>query len=415
MFYNLTNRAGQSTLSVFGEFGEKVIPANHPFFQDVLVYLTTNEEHDENEIVRLIDPTLHIGEQIKDISDRVTYDRNNIYLDGLPVHSSIGQHIVERIEAREESWDRLVRFLVKVSDNPSKRSQDAVYEWIQRHSIQITEDGDFVGYKGVTPDGLSVHSGPNNFIDGVLYGEAGKDYQVPHEVGTVISKRRGDVDDNTALACATGLHVGTHSYATGFGKRLLTVKVNPANVVSVPSNESTFKIRVCEYEVIALNEAQTEFSGYTYDVSMDGTDYVVTDDTFDHALDAGASEQFVEVSDEGEMAGATFNLTPEEQAELSAVIAADREAETADEEYPREEALGSPETVSQALTQEPAYKTLAEAAEAIPALSADLNDTGLGHKEVARKWSEVTTESSVRRWRKSHGVKPLTALKKFLG
>ena len=38
MYYNLTNRAGQATLSVFGESGEKVIPASHPFFNDVLTF-----------------------------------------------------------------------------------------------------------------------------------------------------------------------------------------------------------------------------------------------------------------------------------------------------------------------------------------------------------------------------------------
>lgn len=393
MFYNLTNRAGQSTLSVFGEFGEKVIPASHPFFQDVLVYLTTtpNEEHNEDDVVRLLDPTLYIGEQIAAISDRVTYDRNNIYLDGLPVHSTIGQHIVDRINAREESWDRLVRFLVKVSENPSKRSQEAVYEWIQRHGIQITEDGDFVGYKGVRPDGRSLTAGPNNFIDGALFGEAGKDYNVPHEVGTVISKRRGDVDDNADLACSTGLHVGTYSYGSTFGgpqNRLLTVKVNPANVVSVPSDDSTYKIRVCEYEVIALNEARAEFSGYTYDVEVDEDDFADYD------------------SDEP--------LSDDERAELDAVVQADREASVSDDEFKREEALGVP-TVSEALTQEPQYKTLAEAAAAISALDSDLRDVTQGHKEVARNWSEVTTESSVRRWRKSNGVKPQTALKRFLG
>lgn len=35
-----------------------------------------------------------------------------------------------------------------------------------------------------------------------------------------------------------------------------------------------------------------------------------------------------------------------------------------------------------------------------PSLAADLADASLGHKEVARKYSEITTESSVRRYRK---------------
>jgi hypothetical protein len=48
------------------------------------------------------------------------------------------------------------------------------------------------------------------------------------------------------------LHGGNFAYASTFGGdgiRLMVVKVNPKNVVSVPINE-TSKMRVCEYKVI---------------------------------------------------------------------------------------------------------------------------------------------------------------------
>jgi hypothetical protein len=48
--------------------------------------------------------------------------------------------------------------------------------------------------------------------------------------------------------------------------------------------------------------------------------------------------------------------------------------------------------------------TLAQIAEQIPALKEDLANRDFGHKPLARKWSAVTTESSVRRYRKAHNI-----------
>jgi hypothetical protein len=41
----------------------------------------------------------------------------------------------------------------------------------------------------------------------------------------------------------------------------------------------------------------------------------------------------------------------------------------------------------------------------LPDLAKDLKDKSLGHKPLARKWANLTTESSVRRYRKNAGVK----------
>jgi hypothetical protein len=65
------------------------------------------------------------------------------------------------------------------------------------------------------------------------------------------------VDDDANSACSFGLHVGTWDYASTFGHgATLTVRVDPANVVSVPHDCNTQKIRTCEYDVIATAEAK---------------------------------------------------------------------------------------------------------------------------------------------------------------
>ena len=289
MFFNLTNRTGQQpTLTIFGSFGEKVITTTHPFFKEVRDYLTETPEdqHDEDRMWDILDPVRSLGSTMAAVDPRVSYDSGSIYLDGIRVHSLIEKHIVDRARAGDTNWDRLVRFLIKVDENPSRKAQEAIYQWINRHGIHLAEDGDFVAYKGVDSDGRSSHAGPNNFIDGVLFGTPGHPYKVPHEVGTVISKKRADVDDNTALACSTGLHVGTYDYAKGFASILRTVKVNPRDVVSVPDSDLTFKIRVCRYEVIADNPANTQFMGFSYNPG----DEAVTEKP---ALDADPAAQIL--------------------------------------------------------------------------------------------------------------------------
>jgi hypothetical protein len=74
----------------------------------------------------------------------------------------------------------------------------------------------------------------------------------------VIETERRQVDDNTHAECSYGLHVGSHQYASGFrgaNGRLLIVKVNPRDVVSVPSDGAAQKIRTCRYEVVAEENA----------------------------------------------------------------------------------------------------------------------------------------------------------------
>jgi len=378
MFYNLTNRDGETTLSLFYENGStRVVPATHMNFSRLVEYLTSNSVYDEHQVERLVDPTVGIGEEMAEIAgDRVSYDLHNLYFDGQPLHSVISDHIKAKIQAGDDDWKRLVRFLLNVDENPSYRAQQAVYNWVSRTGLTLTEDGCFLGYKAVYHDHFSVSSGPNNWVNGELY-QGGRETRVPHEVGYVISKKRADVDDTPGGGCSVGLHVGTYKYASGFAPVLMTVKVNPRDVVSVPEDGTgNWKIRVCRYEVISLNEEKVDFIGRS----------------------------------------TSYNSEPEETDEDYAVadwIAGDVEDEDAEMASLSEEIGDDLEDAYPLLSHdEGAPFTLAEHAEEYPALQDDLENVELGHKEVGRRWAHLTTESSVRRYRKTHGIVPLTSQKK---
>jgi hypothetical protein len=61
---------------------------------------------------------------------------------------------------------------------------------------------------------------------------------------------RNEVDEDWGVDCSQGLHVGSASYQFSGDVKVL-VKVNPKDVVSVPSNE-TNKCRVCAYEIVEI-------------------------------------------------------------------------------------------------------------------------------------------------------------------
>ena len=82
---------------------------------------------------------------------------------------------------------------------------------------------------------------------------------IRNNIGDVVTMPRNAVEDDPKVACHVGLHVGSFSYANGFGRHLLTVKVDPADVVSVPEDHGNQKMRVCAYTVVEVNEGRAEF------------------------------------------------------------------------------------------------------------------------------------------------------------
>jgi len=64
---------------------------------------------------------------------------------------------------------------------------------------------------------------------------------------------RNEVDDNRERTCSYGYHAAAYDYAKGFmssGDRLVAVKINPADVVSIPSDYGNQKLRCTYYEVL---------------------------------------------------------------------------------------------------------------------------------------------------------------------
>jgi len=152
----------------------------------------------------------------------------SILRDGLP------------LEHFEKFWERLEK-------NPSSSSVNELIDFLSYKELPITEDGYFIAYRGVNMDYYSVHG---NLKTKVLQGKVDSQGRILNEIGATIEVLRREVDDNRDQGCSYGLHVGSLDYASSWGPKVIVVKVDPADVVSVPKDSACQKCRVCKYEVL---------------------------------------------------------------------------------------------------------------------------------------------------------------------
>jgi hypothetical protein len=121
--------------------------------------------------------------------------------------------------------------------NPSKRAVDELYGFLEKNSLPITPDGHFLAYKKVRNDYLDIHSGT-----------------MDNSVGKIVEMERNEVDDNKDRTCSSGLHFCSQDYLPHFGNgsdnRVVILKINPRDVVSIPSDYNNAKGRACRYEVV---------------------------------------------------------------------------------------------------------------------------------------------------------------------
>jgi hypothetical protein len=159
---------------------------------------------------------------------------NQVFLKGEALPKVLSDRMIQFVN-RELPIGPLMEFWLNCKANPYPESVVELYAFLEKNHVPITSDGCFVGYKGVQGDYKDRHTG-----------------KFDNSPGRIVQMERNKVDSNRNVHCGTGLHVGSFKYADSFkgsGGRLMEVKVNPRDVVSVP-NDGNEKIRCCQYEVI---------------------------------------------------------------------------------------------------------------------------------------------------------------------
>jgi hypothetical protein len=239
----------------------RAITSSNPRYDEIKSYLIANgSTSDFDHVLSLIDAGPEALKQLVKLSERVTYQDGTLFFDNDPVEHQLAQHIVDMVKSGDDNFPAYVAFLENLAANPSKKSRKALFEWISDRNLTITPEGEFVAYKGLTRERKSVHAG-GAFVD-TGNGPKWVSGQVPNPVGAVVSMARSDVNDNREVGCSTGLHAGTSSYARSFGQLTVIVGINPRDVVMVPKDCNSQKLRVSRYRVLDDNAVDLDETTY---------------------------------------------------------------------------------------------------------------------------------------------------------
>lgn len=148
-------------------------------------------------------------------------------------------------------WNNLMR-------NPSEESRQNLYGFLNANHVPITQDGCFLAYKRVDENYKDCYS-----------------HKFDNSIGAVVSMPRDQVDPNPDITCSKGLHVAAFDYANTFYQNgiLVEIKINPEDVVAVPTDYNQQKMRVCQYEVLRECAGKREEILYTGDNEEFGDDW----------------------------------------------------------------------------------------------------------------------------------------------
>ena len=215
------------------------VAVGHPNYNKVKDALKTGQTH-------LIENLVNIAKAVtKFASGKVKVENGLILFGDTPVHNTLTTRILSMMNEGFK-FDHMLLFLENLMANPSFRAVNETYTFLENHGLPITEDGCFLAYKAIRNNYTDIRTG-----------------KFDNRVGQTPSMPRNQVDENYEADCSSGLHVGALEYVVSFGafvkgqfvgtggNRLVIVKVNPRDVVSVPRYAGHTKMRVSTYTVIS--------------------------------------------------------------------------------------------------------------------------------------------------------------------
>ena len=192
----------------------------------------------------------------------IEIEGDKIFWKGREMHNALTKRMVAMIQ-EDFPVEPLVAFMENLMENPSKRAVNELYGFLEKNTLPITPDGCFLAYKKVRGDYLDCHSQtvlnkPAIYLTdedkAKLAEQVGKHNEVQVEVVdgvTVVSMERNMVDDDQNRTCSVGLHFCSKDYLNHFGgDRIVVLKINPRDVVSIPNDYNDSKGRACRYEIV---------------------------------------------------------------------------------------------------------------------------------------------------------------------
>ena len=208
---------------------------NFEAFDELLTALR-DDSADVEAITNLLDVQKALSFAVDGFDDITVTDGAVLYK-GEPIDNSLCTRIIEMTRQGFDAGP-LVRFLSNLMLNPSSSSVRELYGFLGACQMPLTEDGHFIAYKIVKEDYTDIYTG-----------------KMDNSPGKRVWMLRNQVDDDRTRTCSRGLHACSKTYLPNYGSlggsdRVVILKINPAHVVSVPTDYNNAKMRVSEYFVL---------------------------------------------------------------------------------------------------------------------------------------------------------------------
>jgi hypothetical protein len=226
MLINIT-KTGAIQIYPTGSDNMIQVSKSHPKYKEIREKLLADDEKAAIDLINLVIQKKIVApdEAVLSVSDEV------IEFEGRVIHDKKLAAIVKRFASL---GDPVKRFVRRMFCNPQWSSVEQLVSFLSHGHFALTEDGCFLAYKGVTEDYYDCRT-----------------LSFDNHPGSHNAMPRSEVTFDPHVPCSFGFHVGTHSYASTYGSRVVLVRVDPAHCVSVPVDENCQKLRVSEYWVVA--------------------------------------------------------------------------------------------------------------------------------------------------------------------
>lgn len=211
---------------------QTTIAKTHMNYDAILGFLEAGD-------IEAVKPLLvEVRQYIANSSDGlISYRDGKLYMGDKELHNALSKRIVSLIRDGR-SVNPLVNFLRNLMDNPSYRAVNELYGFLEASNLPITADGYFLAYKVVKSNFFDKHTGT-----------------MDNSPGQSPSMERNEVDEDKNALCSKGLHFCSDGYRPHFGSRgggdkCVVVRINPRDVVSIPTDYKNSKGRACLYTVL---------------------------------------------------------------------------------------------------------------------------------------------------------------------
>lgn len=179
---------------------------------------------------------------------------------------------IERLLAERLPLDGIANFVDRLYDSTRSRVRQQLLLFADAKGLTIDSQGFIIAYKAVDCNYRDKWTG-----------------KIDNSPGATPSMDPGEVEDNPDVACGPGLHAGSLDYIYGYGSgtdHIIIVKIDPADVISIPTDSGCQKMRTCGYTVVGDYNGELKQVVYAADAGCaeyyDDDEDEDDDDDFDY-------------------------------------------------------------------------------------------------------------------------------------